>query len=61
MKEEKGPFSWLKKQVAKEEHGEKKKGKYPYLLLLLVFGSGIMLLGNLFIRNEAVTRGFGRF
>ncbi len=61
MKEEKGPFSWLKKQVAKEEHGEKKKGKYPYLLLLLVFGSGIMLLGNLFIRNEAVTEDLAVF
>ncbi|MBB6444878.1 stage III sporulation protein AG [Bacillus benzoevorans] len=46
MKEDKGPFSWLKKQDAKVERVEKKKGKYPYLILLLLFGAGIMLLSN---------------
>lgn len=53
MKEEKGPFSWLKKQMSQEEQGDKHKNKYPYLLILLAFGAGIMLLGNYLWQNEA--------
>lgn len=52
MKEDKEPFSWLKKQGAKVERGEKKKGKFPYLLLLLLFGAGIMLLSNIVMPHE---------
>ncbi|WP_338451669.1 stage III sporulation protein AG [Niallia oryzisoli] len=55
MKQEKGPFSWLKKQFSKEEQGENKKGKYPYLVLVVLFGAGIMLVGNFFI-NDGTTR-----
>ncbi|WP_394232916.1 stage III sporulation protein AG [Niallia oryzisoli] len=53
MKQEKGPFSWLKKQFSKEEQGENKKGKYPYLVLVVLFGAGFMLVGNLFIGGES--------
>jgi stage III sporulation protein AG len=52
MKEDKEPFSWLKKQSVKVERGEKKKGKFPYLLLLLLFGAGIMLLSNIVMPHE---------
>ena len=40
MKEdkEKESFSWLKKQFAKEEQREKKKGKYLYLIVVLTLG-----------------------
>lgn len=54
MKDDRGPFSWLKRQDAKGEHGEKKKGKYPFLILLLLFGTAIMLLSNVLIPNDAV-------
>lgn len=56
MKQEKGPFSWLKKQLSKEEQGENKKGKYPYLVLVVLFGAGIMLVGNLFINDETTRK-----
>lgn len=59
MKQEKGPFSWLKRQFSnQEETTEKKKGKYPYLILVLLFGTGFMLISNLLSNgnseNEAV-------
>ncbi len=49
MNQEKGPFSWLKKQFSKETQGENKKGKYPYLVLVVLFGAGIMLVSNFFM------------
>lgn len=55
MKENKGLFSWLKKQFIKDGHEEKKKGKYPYLFLLLLFGAGIMLISNLLIKDKAIS------
>jgi stage III sporulation protein AG len=59
MKQEKGPLSWLKKLLSKEEETtDKKKGKYPYLILVLLFGTGFMLISNLLsngnANNEAV-------
>jgi stage III sporulation protein AG len=55
MKQDKGPLSWLKKQFSKETQGENKKGKYPYLVLVLLFGTAIMLISNLFIKDEKAT------
>lgn len=55
MKQDKGPLSWLKKQFSKETQGENKKGKYPYLVLVLLFGTAIMLTSNLFIKDEKST------
>ena len=53
MKEDKGPFSWLKKQFNKEEQGEKKKGNFPYLIFVLILGVGIMLVSNLLMNNHS--------
>ncbi|MCQ6273743.1 stage III sporulation protein AG [Bacillus sp. V3B] len=55
MKQDKGPLSWFKKQFFKEEQGESKKGKYPYLVLVLLFGTVIMLISNLFMKEEKST------
>lgn len=56
MKQDKGPLSWLKKQFYKDEQHDKKKGKYTYLVLVLLFGTAIMLISNLFIKNENTSR-----
>ena len=53
MKQEKGPLTWLKKQFSKEEDPDKKKGKYPYLILVLLFGAGFMLVSNLFSNDPS--------
>ena len=53
MKQEKGPLTWLKKQFSKEEDPNKKKGKYPYLILVLLFGAGFMLVSNLFSNDPS--------
>jgi stage III sporulation protein AG len=52
MSNDKGPFSWFKRTLSKDEQADKKKGKYPYLLLVLLFGAVIMLISNLFLSNE---------
>lgn len=51
MNLDKGPLSWLKKQFSKDEQSDKKKGKYPYLILVLLFGTIIMLVSNLFMND----------
>ncbi|WP_053364059.1 stage III sporulation protein AG [Bacillus sp. FJAT-27251] len=48
MSNDKGPITWLKKQLFNQESSEKKTGKYPYLLIVIVFGIAVMLLGNMF-------------
>ena len=51
----KGPLSWLKKQFSNEgDSSEKKKVKYPYLILVLLFGTGFMLVSN-FLTNESTS------
>lgn len=48
MDNEKGPLSWLKKQLgSKDGPPEKKSGKYQYLLVVALFGAAIMLVGNI--------------
>ncbi|WP_338470220.1 stage III sporulation protein AG [Niallia sp. XMNu-256] len=56
MKQEKGPLSWLKRQFSKDENAaDKKKGKYPYLILVLLFGTGFMLISNL-LSNDGTSK-----
>jgi stage III sporulation protein AG len=55
MKLDKGPLSWLKKQFSKEDDSNHKKGKYTYLVAVLIFGTMIMLISNLFINNESAS------
>ncbi|RSD27396.1 stage III sporulation protein AG [Mesobacillus subterraneus] len=48
MENEKGPLSWLKKQLSsKDGPPEKKTGKYQYLMIVVLFGAAIMLVGNI--------------
>ncbi|MBT2643844.1 stage III sporulation protein AG [Bacillus sp. ISL-41] len=48
MDNEKGPLSWLKKQISsKDGPPEKKSGKYQYLIIVVLFGAAIMLIGNI--------------
>jgi stage III sporulation protein AG len=48
MDNEKGPLSWLKKQLgSKDGPPEKKTGKYQYLMIVVLFGAAIMLIGNI--------------
>ncbi|MBU8879336.1 stage III sporulation protein AG [Bacillus sp. FJAT-29790] len=53
MDKEKGPFTWLKKWLSKEEQPDKKQGKYQYLLLVLLFGAVIMLISNMLFKDES--------
>lgn len=49
MSKDKGPLTWLKNELFKKSDSpEKKPGKYPYLLLLILFGIAIMLVANVF-------------
>lgn len=48
---DKGPISWLKKQLSTEP-SEKKPGKYQYLLIVLLFGAAIMLISNMFLKED---------
>jgi stage III sporulation protein AG len=48
MDNDKGPLSWLKKQLGpKDGPPEKKSGKYQYLMIVVLFGAAIMLVGNI--------------
>ncbi|WP_428909081.1 stage III sporulation protein AG [Niallia sp. Krafla_26] len=59
---EKGPFSWLKKQFSKDDHpSEQKKAKYPYLILVLLFGTGFMLVSNLISNDSTSTEAVPTF
>ena len=62
MGNDKGPLSWIKKQLTKsEESQEKKTSKYPYLLIAVVFGVAVMLVGNLFSSNGTDSEGIPTF
>jgi stage III sporulation protein AG len=50
MDNDKGPISRLKKLLSNDSSG-KKPGKYQYLVLVLLFGTAIMLISNLFLNN----------
>ena len=58
--EKKEPLTWFKKQFSKEENPDKKKGKYPYLILVLLFGAGFMLVSNLFFNNDSSSKNLYR-
>lgn len=48
MDNEKGPLTWLKKQLgSKDGPPGKKTGKYQYLMIVVLFGTAIMLMGNI--------------
>lgn len=48
MDNEKGPLTWLKKLLgSKDGPPGKKSGKYQYLMIVVLFGTAIMLMGNI--------------
>lgn len=53
MDNNKGPFSWLKKWLSKEDTSEKKTGKYQYMILVLCIGAAFMLAGNILFKQTA--------
>jgi stage III sporulation protein AG len=60
MEKDKGPLSWLKKLLSNES-SEKKSGKYQYLLLVLLFGAAIMVISNLFLKQDVTNKEFPVF
>lgn len=50
---EKESNSWFKKQFFKDDQTNHKKGKYIYLIVVLTLGTMIMLISNVFIKNES--------
>ncbi|MCM3364357.1 stage III sporulation protein AG [Niallia sp. Sow4_A1] len=48
---DKGPLSWLK-NVLSNDGDEKKKGKATYLVIVVLFGVAIMLLSNMFFKDN---------
>lgn len=52
MDQDKGPRQWLKRLFSKEDKQDKKTTKFQYLLVLLLFGAAIMLISNVFIKDE---------
>lgn len=54
MDNNKGPLSWLKNLLSKDENSEKKLGKYQYLILVLCIGAAFMVVSNvLFTGNSS--------
>jgi stage III sporulation protein AG len=53
MDNNKGPLSWLKKVLSKDENSNKKAGKYQYMLLVLCIGAAIMIVGNVLFVNDS--------
>lgn len=52
MDQEKGPRHWLKRLFSKEDKQDKMTNKYQYLIVVLLFGAAIMLLSNVFLKEE---------
>jgi stage III sporulation protein AG len=52
MDNHQGPISWVKKLLKKQENSDKKAGKYQYLLIILCIGATLLLVGNIFIKNN---------
>ena len=50
---EKESNSWFKKHFFKDDQTNHKKGKYIYLIVVLTLGTMIMLISNVFIKNES--------
>lgn len=50
-KEGKGPISWLKKNFS--PNGTKKQGKTSYIIIVVLFGAGIMLAGNMLFQDNS--------
>jgi len=53
MDNNQGPISWLKKILKLEDKGEKKPGKYQYMLLVLCIGAAFMLAGNILFKKDS--------
>jgi len=51
MDNNQGPLSWLKKIFKQEDKGDKKPGKYQYMLLVLCIGAAFMLAGNILFKK----------
>jgi len=51
MDNNQGPLSWFKKLLKLDGNGEKKTGKYQYMLLVLCIGAAFMLVGNIIFKN----------
>ena len=48
MSNDKGPLSWLKRQLSnKDGPPEKKSAKYQYMMIVVLFGIAIMLMDNM--------------
>lgn len=52
MDNNQGPLSWLKKILKLDENGEKKPGKYQYMILVLCIGAAFMFVGNIVFKND---------
>lgn len=52
MDQNQGPLTWLKKLLKKQETSEKKAWKYQHLLIILCIGATLILVGNIFIKNN---------
>ncbi|MGJ7912051.1 stage III sporulation protein AG [Neobacillus sp. LXY-1] len=55
MDNNRGPLSWLKKQLKNDGKSDKKPGKYQYMLLVLCVGAAFMLVGNILFKNDTST------
>lgn len=54
VKDDKGPLSWLNKLLNKGDNGSPKKpSMYVYVIIIVLFGIGIMMISNLFSTNES--------
>jgi stage III sporulation protein AG len=53
MDNNKGPFEWLKKLLKIDEKTDKKMGKYQYMILVLCVGAALMLVSNIFFKNNS--------
>lgn len=52
MDNNKGPISWIKKWLSKENTSEKKAGKYQYMIVVLCIGAVFMLAGNILFKKQ---------
>ncbi|MEK5381317.1 stage III sporulation protein AG [Niallia sp. FSL W8-0635] len=50
-KKDKGPLSWIKNFLS-NDGDEKKQGKKTYIVIVVLFGIAIMLLSNMFFKDD---------
>jgi stage III sporulation protein AG len=56
MNNDKGPITWIKNQLSKKDPNTgKSSGKYPYIVILVLFGIAIMLISNLFSKEPGTS------